>query len=373
MLSELGPQPVREVDVLRRALALLTERLPPGWGATVTENLVVPGRRVGAVVEWDAVVELIGSDGARVLLVMEVKQRSLLVRDLPAVVDRLHAPVAELSEPEVPTVPVVVARYLGPSVRAWLENRGVSYLDATGNLRIIVQYPALYLRDTGADRDPWRGPGRPRGTLRGPPAARVVRALVDFAPPVTVPELVRRSGASTGATYRVVEFLAQEGMIERTPRGPITGVEWRRLLEQWSEDYSFQHSNAVSSYLQPRGIPALLDGLRASDGLRYALTGSLAAERMASYAPPRVAMLYVDDPAVAAEQLELRTVDAGANVLLAVGDYGVVFDRTVEADQLSFVAPSQTAVDLLTAPGRGPAEAQALLEWMQTHEPDWRR
>ncbi len=98
----------------------------------------------------------------------------------------------------------------------------------TGNLPIIVQYPALYLRDTGAGRDPWRGPGRPRGTLRGPPAARVVRALIDFAAPVTVPELVRRSGASTGATYRVVEFLEREGMIERAPRGPNTGVEWHR-------------------------------------------------------------------------------------------------------------------------------------------------
>lgn len=63
----------------------------------MTENLVVSGRRVGAVVE------LIGSDGERVLLAMEVK-RSLLVRDLPAVVNQLRAHVAEFTEPEVPTV-----------------------------------------------------------------------------------------------------------------------------------------------------------------------------------------------------------------------------------------------------------------------------
>ena len=170
----------------------------------------------------------------------------------------------------------------------------------------------------------------------------------------------------------MVEFLSQEGLIERAPRGPITTVKWRRLLERWSEDYSFQRSNAVEAYLQPRGIPALLDELRASDELRYALTGSLAAQRLAPWAPPRLAMLYVDDPAIVAERLGLRAVDAGANVLLAVGDYDVVFDRTVVADDVNFVAPSQTAVDLLTAPGRGPAEAQALLEWMRTHESDWR-
>jgi hypothetical protein len=187
-----------------------------------------------------------------------------------------------------------------------------------------------------------------RGTLQGPPAARVVRALVDFTPPVTIPELVRRSGASTGATYRVVEFLEREALIERirqgTRHGPIKTVDWRRLLERWSEDYGFQRSNTVGAYLQPRGLDAVLDGLAASHGLRYALTGSLAARRLAPYAPSRLAMIYVDDPAQTAAQLTLRPVDSGANVLLAVGDYDVVFDRRVEVDNLSFAAPSQTAV-----------------------------
>jgi len=196
---------------------------------------------------------------------------------------------------------------------------------------------------------------------------------VDFAPPVSVPELVRRSGASTGATYRVVEFLEREALIERTPRGPIRTVEWRRLLERWSEDYGFQRSNVVRTYLQPRGLPAVLDGLAAARGLRYALTGSLAARRLAPYAPPRLAMIYVDDPEEVAERLKLRAVDSGANVLLAASDYDVVFDRLVEVDGLSFTAPSQTAVDLLTGPGTSPAEASALLDWMESHERDWRR
>jgi ribulose 1,5-bisphosphate synthetase/thiazole synthase len=84
-------------------------------------------------------------------------------------------------------------------------------------------------------------------------------------------------------------------------------------------------------------------------------------------------MIYAQDPAVVVSKLDLRAVEAGANVLIATTDYDVVFDRTVETNGLRFVAPSQTAVDLLTAPGRGPAEGQALLDWMQTHEPDWRR
>lgn len=192
-------------------------------------------------------------------------------------------------------------------------------------------------------------------------------------PPISVTELVARSRASTGATYRVVEFLEREALIERAARGRIVTVHWRRILERWSEDYGFQRSNTVNAVLQPRGLGALVDDLRDSVGLPYALTGSLAAQRVAPYAQPRLAMLYANVAAELIGTLGLRTVEAGANVLVAETDYDVVFDRTVEIDGLRFVAPSQAAVDLLTAPGRGPAEGQALLDWMGTHEAEWQR
>ncbi|WP_405429413.1 hypothetical protein [Micromonospora sp. NBC_00617] len=190
---------------------------------------------------------------------------------------------------------------------------------------------------------------------------------------MSVPDLVRLSGASTGATYRVVEFLEREALVTRVRGGPITHVEWRRILERWSEDYGFQRSNSVSAYLSPRGLPALQEDLRGAHGLRYALTGSLAAHRLAPYAPAKLAMLYVDDAAQAAEKLKLRPVDTGANVLLAQGKYDAVFERLVQDEGLVYVAPSQAAVDLLTGPGRAPAEGQELLAWMEEHERAWRR
>lgn len=358
--------PEREADVLRRGIDLLIERLPTSWKTTVTEQVAAtPGGR-----RADAVVDVVASDGSRAALVFEAK-RSLVIRDLPGVTTQLRSIIDQLQSGTTSVIPIIAARYLAPSARQWLQEHDVSYVDATGNLRVVVDEPALFLHGTGADRDPWRGPGRPRATLQGPPAARVVRALVDCSSPVSVPELVHRSGASTGATYRVVEFLEREGLIERQARGRVVAVQWRRILERWSEDYGFQQSNTVISYLQPRGIAALADDLRGSSGLPYALTGSLAAERLAPYAPPRLAMLYAKDPREVVERLDLRAVDGGANVLVAGTDYDVVFDRTVEDGGLRFVAPSQTAVDLLTAPGRGPAEGQALLDWMQTHEADW--
>ncbi len=354
----------REVDVLRRTVSVLQERLPPGWTATAAYDVPDENRR-----RVDAVVELAAPDRSRVRLVAEFK-RAVVRRDLLPVLEQLET--ARASVPP-PTIPVLVSRYLSVSVRGWLDENDVSYVDATGNLRLVSGAPAIYLRDRGADRDPWRGPGRPRGTLRGEPAARVVRALADFYPPMPVTALVRRSGASTGATYRVLDFLEQEALVTRGTRGVVEQVPWRRLLERWSEDYGFQQDNAVSRFMQPRGLPALLTGLAATSELKYAVTGSLAAERWAAYAAPRLATIYVDDVAVAGELLGLREVDSGANVLLAAPDSKVVFDRAREIDGVLYAAPSQVAVDLLTGPGRNPAEGKALLDWMEINERAWRK
>ncbi len=357
--------PGREVDVLRRALALVEQRLPSGWKLTIDEEV-----RLGDL-QVDALVELQAPDGSRTVLVVEAK-RELATRDVANILEQLELVHGRMDR-QMRAQPMLIARYLAASTRERLERQGAAYADATGNLRIVLDRPALFLRDTGAQRDPWRGPGRPRGSLKGPPAARVVRALADFAPPFTVPELIQRSGASTGATYRVVEFLEQEDLIERRPRGQITTVDWRALLERWSEDYGFQVTNAVVSYLAPRGLSTLVQALRGAPELRYVLTGSLAAERFAPYAPSRLAAIYVDRFDQAAERLDLREVHAGANVLLATSDYDVVFERAQNIDGLRLAAPSQVAVDLLTAPGRGPTEAQALLDWMRANELAWRR
>jgi hypothetical protein len=268
---------------------------------------------------------------------------------------------------------LLAARYLAPGTRERIAEAGAAYADATGNLRVELSSPALFVSDRGSDRDPWRGPGRPRGTLQGPPAARVVRALVDFAPPMTVPELAKRAGASTGATYRVVDFAEEEGLLERRRRGPILDVRWRALLERWSKDYGLARSNTVASFLEPRGLSALMDRLREQEQLRYVVTGSLAAERLAAYAPSRLGALYVDDVKEAATQLGLRQVETGANVVLAAGDYDVVFERPEIVDRVRFAAASQVAVDLLTGPGRNPSEGVALLDWMEANEQHWRR
>lgn len=351
-------------EVLRLAVGLVRSRLPGGWEARFEVGVGSPRR------DFDAVLQLIAPDGERATLIIESK-RLLDTRDVALAIERLRRAASTLPD-ESAVVPILVARYLSPSTRARIAEAGVGYVDATGNMLVTADRPALFIADRGADRDPWRGPGRPRGSLRGPPAARVVRALIDFAPPYTVPELSERAGASTGATYRAVEFLEQEGLVKRQRYGQISDVRWRKLLERWSADYGFASSNTVATYLEPRGLASLTDQLASLPDLDYVVTGSLAAERVAAYAPARLATLYVRDLRAAAEALSLRPTDTGANVALATGDYDVVFDRAETVDGLRVAALSQVAVDLLTGPGRNPSEATALLDWMEANESRWR-
>lgn len=361
---------ISERDVLAAALDQIRSRLPEGW--TLDRQVEGAGRR-----QPDALVVLGTTEGSAAAFAVEAK-RSLVRRDLPAVMEQLEHQIASLSpngRASDRPLPLVVARYLAAPVQNWLTDRGVAYADATGNLRVTLQRPPFFLRDVGASKDPWRGPGRPKGNLTGEPAARVVRTLVDYRPPYSVPSVVELAGTSTGPTYRVVDFLNDQALLSRSERGAVEEVRWRELLQRWSQDYGFLRNNAVTSWLAPRGLPTVIQSLtqRPTGQPRYAMTGSIAAQTWAPYAPARAAMIYADDPPQLAKQLDLRAVDSGANVLIASPAYDVVYDRSVEAEGLRIVSPSQAAVDLTTGPGRNPAEGEALLDWMEANTNAWRR
>ena len=106
--------------------------------------------------------------------------------------------------------------------------------------------------------------------------------------------------------------------------------------------------------------------------MRYAVTGSWAAAEVAPVAPPRLLLVYVDRPADAEKALDLRPADVGANVAILTPFDDVVFERTSTKGGVTVAALSQVAADLLTSPGRGPNEGEALMQWMQENEDAWR-
>lgn len=337
----------------------LRERLPRGWMMSLDRPQSPEGP--------DFIVRFRAPDGEVAVLVAEVKS-SVVPRDLSALRRRLERESGRGSGG------LVASRYLSESVRGRLADLGLSYVDATGNMRVSAQKPGLFLADRGADRDPWRGPGRPRQSLRGGPAAKVVRALLDLPGPWKIRDLVAASRVATGSAYRVLEYLESEDLVVRDDEGWIRVPQWPELLRAWSKDYGFTRSNSVTRWIAPRGIERLLDDVRRSPVEGYAVTGSLAAGAWAPHAPARSAWIYVQDPRQAAEAWGLRETESGVNVLLASPADDVAVERTrSELDGVVVAAPAQVAVDLLTGPGRAPVEAEELMAWMGSNEQLWRR
>ena len=153
--------------------------------------------------------------------------------------------------------------------------------------------------------------------------------------------------------------------------GAVATVRWQDLLRRWAQDYAVARTNRAVMYLEPRGPEMLLARLRDYSG-KWALTGSVAVPPAASTAAPRTVSLYVDAIERAAGELGLRTVDAGANVLLLEPFDLVVWERMRREAWLNCVAVSQCVVDLLTGIGREPTEGEALLSWMDGNESEWR-
>ena len=352
-------QPPTEMQVERQIERVLAERIPAGWSLRARRTESLGPYRV------DLLAEVASPAGESAALAVEIK-RALEPRDVSRVVEQISV----ITAGELPrAVPVVAAAYLSPRARAMLRARGVGYVDITGNVRIEISAPGLFISTDGADRDPWPREHKLR-SLRGRGAARAVRAIIDTCPPYGVRELAQSTGASAPTLSRVLDLLEREAVVTRV-RGAVSTVDWQGAIRRWAEDYDQTDSNTSTTALEPRGLPALEGKLRATK-FAYAATGALAAQRFDPIAPARLAAIYVTDPFQAIDRLDLRETEAGANVVLLEPLDTVVFDRTVERDSLRCVAPSQLAVDLLTGPGREPSQGQEMLSWMERNEHVWR-
>lgn len=346
LLHETRNMDFKDNTIVREGLQELRRRLPPGWSAKpqdgTTVEVAAPDRRTGAIV-------------------LEARAR-LAPKDVLPLADRL------VEERETP---VVVAPFLTENTRARLRERDVGYLDLTGNARIVLPEPGLFIETQGASEDPNREE-RPARSLRGAKAGRVVRALIELKTPPGVRELAALTKIDAGYVSRVLSFLDSEALITRVGRGRIESVDWPALLRRWAQEAPLDARGRLRTFLEPRGLTAFQARLAKFDGL-YAITGSLAAATLAPVAPARLATVWIPDVNAAATSLALRPADVGANVVLAEALDDTVFEGVVQRDGLWYAAPTQVAVDLLTSPGRGPQEGEELIDWMKTNEDPWRR
>ena len=266
---------------------------------------------------------------------------------------------------------LVSAGWLSERSRELLRERGASYIDRTGNVEIRLGRPGLYIRTEGAARDPDPKPSK-APSMRGPRAWALLRTLAEVRPPYTAGDLAGVLGVDDGYVSRMLQVLAEELVIERAPRGPVTSAEWEPLLRKITATYSLLDANTTSTWIAAAGPERLVDDLSGLRVGRWAVTGSFVASAVSPVAAPEMAVIYTEDAERLAKAARLLPARTGANVVLAERYDPIVFERAREADGVRSVSIAQAAIDCLTGPGRMPAEGEALLTWMRRNEPRWR-
>jgi hypothetical protein len=354
-------------DLIAQAERLLAESLGRGWAVRRFDEPV----RGAGVLQPDAILTVAAPDGSTALQMVEVKRRAF-PRDVR---DWLRA----LKPVPPDSSYLLVARFLSPRARTLLEEAGVNYIDATGNMLVRIERPSVFVRRQGAAKDPAPADG-PARSLSGAKAARVVRALCDYREPATSRTVAARAGVSPGYVSKIVALLEREALVEREGRGParaITRVLWAELVRRWSADYRLLESNAARLFLAPQGVPGFLrdlaDWSSRTPGGRCAVTGSFAAAERAPIAPPSLLVCYVDAPIAVAEKTGLVRATGTGNVFLCEPLDAIVFERTWRRGETVYAALPQVAADCLTGPDRMPAEGESLIEWMAANERSWRR
>ncbi|GBE22400.1 marR family protein [bacterium BMS3Bbin01] len=343
------------------AVDLLRGQLPSGWSVEVEFDRQVRPRS-------EATITITPPGVDRPIRFVAAYYERLTPRDAAAVTEGFRTRLG--GQPGVHGL--VVAPWVSRRTRDVLRSSGVGVVDLTGTVDLAVDDPTLVLRIDGADRNPIRR-SAPSPNLRGAKAWALMKTLIEVSPPYGIRELAAAVGVDPGYTSRIVKALEDERLVERVRRGPIVQTDWEGLLAQLTTTYHVFDANETSRWVTGdvvRNLPARL----ARTGLEqpWALTGSLAAGRIAPVAAPGIAVVYTDDPDEVVEALGLLPAESGANVVLARPYDRAALARRWVFDGVWFVSPAQTAADCLTGSGRMPAEGEALVEWMRSHEDRWR-
>jgi hypothetical protein len=258
-------------------------------------------------------------------------------------------------------------------VRELLVNENISYLDLTGNARISVEYPAVFIETQGANQDPRSS--KPRAALRGAKAGSVVRVLADVRPPYNGAQVAGAAKVNEGYLSRILDTLVDEGLVVRDRPGPVTRVDWPALLRRRAQALDLFRPPGRYRYVARQGTDALLDRLRSRPGgdrWLPTVTGSFAAARLAPVAAPTLLVLYAMNPHELEAELDLLPADTGADTVLIRPDNDAAFKGAQRDGGIAWAAPSQVAIDCLAGTGRMPSEGEALIDWMQENEDRWR-
>jgi hypothetical protein len=322
----------------------------PGILADLLDEPV--GRFDAHMRESDDMVALIVTDDRDRRWIFEVKRSSG-----PGLVAAAADQLRRIADQDA--IAVLVVPHMTAAGASAATEHDLNWLDLSGNAHIRGENFFLS-REGRPNAFPPRG--RPSSPF-APKSARVARVMLqDPQRWWRQKDLAQATGLDDGRISRIVRRLDADRLLQRDGSKLRPG-DPELLLDAWADDYRFDRHDVVVGHASGSGIELAreLSGRLAALHIGHALTGLPAAWLLDRFAGFRLSTIYVHgDPRDAADRLELRRNERGANVqLVAPNDPGVFADGH-EIEGLPIVSPVQAYVDLRTLPERAAEAADHL-------------
>ena len=259
-------------------------------------------------------------------------------------------------------IPVVVVPYMGEVGQRLCEEAGVSWLDLSGNARIVA--PGLRVRIEGKPNR-FKRAGRPR-SLFAPKSARIARwLLMKRDQSFTQRELARVSRLDEGFTSRIVRGLEEQRLIVRDAEGAVRVADYNTLLDAMYEAYDFSKHHVVRGHVAARSSNEVVRRLAESlqrEKVEYAATGLAGAWLWSGFAGFRLVVLFVSElpDAKARGQMGFHEMERGENVWLVQPNDAGVFDGSEVREGIVCAHPVQIYLDLKDHPERSVEAADDL-------------
>ncbi len=338
----------REPIAIRQAAERLAAILEVPWHA----GLLTYGVSTGGGRSWDAVLAWQGRTFG-----LEWRRSG----SLAPVAAAIHELQSIRDAVEEGTIPILAVPYMGDTARERCADAGQSWLDLSGNGRIVAS--GIFYQNLG-NPNQFRRPGRPESAF-GPKGSRIARRLLmEPGTPVLQRVLASTTGLDEGYVSRVVGKLLETGLVERRPDG-IQVTDPDTLLAAWRDEYRFGRHHVIRGHIASGAgispVHSIASTLFQADA-RYAATALPAAWLLTRHAGYRLCTVYLLEPPSAGLKMDLgfRDEERGANTWLVVPNDEGVFDRAKELEGVNCVHPLQAYIDLKHHPERAAEAAEEL-------------
>ena len=258
-------------------------------------------------------------------------------------------------------IPLLAVPFMPQSGRERCREAGVSWLDLSGNARIVA--PGLYVYVEG-HRNKFRRSGRPE-TPFGPSGSRVARwLLMHHQLTVRQRALASATGLNEGHVSRIVGKLVDLELVERDQNG-VTVRHPERFLDAWHDEYRFDRHRIIQGHIPVRAgesvVQQVVPLIRQSQ-VSYAVTGLAAAWQINRFAGFRVSTVYIEEEPSEnlLQSIGFRQEPRGSNTWLVVPNDKGVFQGAVDIHGVRCVHPVQVYLDLKGHPERASEAAQEL-------------